>query len=121
MAMILIVEDEAFTREMAGMCIDDWGHGTLFADSVENALVHVRSGQAIDALFTDIHLKAEKLGGCNVAREAIALHPNLRVLYTTGNKATDELKAQFVSGAHFLSKPYTPDQLQTGVTALLSA
>ena len=75
MAVILIVEDEPFTRELAGICIDAWGHDTLFADSIEDALVH----------------------------------------------ATEELKSLFVSGAHFLSKPYTPDQLQTGVAALLEA
>ena len=103
------------------MCIDDWGHSTLFADSVENALVHVQSGRLIDALFTDIHLKQATLGGCEIARIAVAVHPKLRVLYTTGNKASDELKSHFVSGAHFLSKPYTSEQLQTGVTALLEA
>ncbi len=121
MAVILIVEDEPFTRELAGMCIDDWGHRTLFAGSVEEALALVRSGQPIDALFTDINLNDAVLDGCDLAREAITLHPNLRVLYTSGNQATDQLKSLFVLGAHFLSKPYTPDQLHTGVDALLEA
>ena len=93
MAVILIVEDEPFTRELAGICIDAWGHDTLFADSIEDALVHVRSGKAIDALFTDINLREATLGGCDLAREAIVLHPKLRVLYTTGNSATEELKS----------------------------
>ncbi len=29
MAIILIVEDELFTRELAGMYLEDWGHCAL--------------------------------------------------------------------------------------------
>jgi hypothetical protein len=50
--------------------------------------VSIRSGQHIDALFTDIYLKDSILGGCELAHQAIALRPELRVLYTTGNFVT---------------------------------
>ena len=33
MAVILIVEDEIFVRELAGMFLQDWGHSALFAGS----------------------------------------------------------------------------------------
>jgi hypothetical protein len=38
MAVILIVEDEVFIREMAEMMIQDWGHHTLCAGDVDEAL-----------------------------------------------------------------------------------
>jgi CheY-like chemotaxis protein len=47
--------------------------------------------------------------------------PKLRVLYTAGNSIADKMKALFVDGAHFLPKPYTPDQLQNAVEKLLTA
>jgi len=119
LSVILIVEDEPFTRELAVICIDEWLHRTLVADDMGSALAIVRSVQSIDALFTDINLKDARLGGCDLAREAITLHPDLRVLYTSGNQATDELRSLFVSRAHFLGKPYTPDQLRIGIDALL--
>ncbi len=121
MAAILIVEDELFTRELAGMYIEDWGHSTLFADNVEDALAILRSGQPVDALFTDIYLKTAVFGGCELARQAMAIRPGLRVLYTTGNSATDQLKALFVKGSHFLGKPYTPNQLHASVDGMLAA
>lgn len=121
MSVILIVEDEPFTRELAVISIDEWSHHTLIADDMGSALAILRSGQSIDALFTDINLKDARLGGCDLAREAIILHPDLRVLYTSGNEATDELRSHFVSRAHFLGKPYTPDQLRIGLDALLEA
>ena len=121
MAVILIVEDDVFIREMAEMIIQDWGHETLSAGDVDEALVLLRSPQHIDALFTDIYLKDLVLGGCDLAHQAIKLRPKLRVLYTTGNSVTDKMKALFVEGTQFLRKPYTQYQLQDCFAALLAA
>jgi CheY-like chemotaxis protein len=120
MAVILIVEDELFTRELAGICIEDWGHRALFAGSVEEAMSVLRSNAKIDALFTDIYLKTAVFGGCEVAAQAMTIRPELRVLYTTGNSANAQLKSRFVTGSHFLSKPYTPKQLHTSVDGMLA-
>ena len=121
MAVILIVEDDVFIRDDAEMMIQDWGHDTLRASDVDEALSVLRSPQHIDALFTDIYLKTAALGGYDLAHQAIKLWPKLRVLYTTGNSITDKMKALFVEGAHFLPKPYTQHQLQNAVEELLTA
>ena len=121
MAVILIVEDDVFIREIAEMMVQDWGYETLSASDVDEGLSLLRSSLRIDALFTDIYLKTAILGGCDLARQAIKLRPKLRVLYTTGNSVTDKMKGLFVKGAHFLSKPYTEKQLQDSVQDLLVA
>jgi DNA-binding NtrC family response regulator len=121
MAVILIVEDDVFIREVAEMMIQDWGHQTLAASDVDEALVFVRSPQTIDALFTDIYLKALVHGGCDLALQAIALRPKLRVLYTTGNSLTEKMKALLIEGTHFLRKPYTQHQLKNSVEDMLAA
>ena len=120
MAVILIVEDDLFIRDFAEMMIQDWGHRTLSASDVDEALSFLRSSQHIDALFTDIYLKTAVHGGCELAHQAIALRPKLRVLYTTGNSVTDKMKALFVEGAQFIRKPYTQHQLQNSVEELLA-
>ena len=121
MAVILIVEDEVFTREVAEMMIQDWGHHTLSTGDIDEALSFLRSDQHIDALFTDIYLKNSVLGGCELARQAIELRPKLRMLYTTGNFVTDKMRALFVEGTQFLSKPYTQHQLQDSFVTLFAA
>jgi DNA-binding NtrC family response regulator len=120
-AVILIVEDDVFIREIAEMMVQDRGHHTLSASDVGEALLLLRSPQHIDALFTDIYLKTRILGGCELAHQAIELRPQLRVLYTTGNSITDKMKALFVKDAQFLCKPYTPHQLQESVEHLFAA
>lgn len=120
MAVILIVEDEFFIRAVAVGMIESWGHQTLVADDVEEALVLLRSPARIDALFTDMRLKQARFGGCEIATEAVALRPGLPVLYTTAFDASDELRSRFVDGGHFLAKPYSPSDLQASVERLLA-
>lgn len=121
MAVILIVEDDFFIREIAEIMIQDFGHQTLVAGDVDEALLLLQSSQPIDALFTDIYLKSAVLGGCDLAVLAIALRPNLRVLYTTGNTVTEKMKALLVVGTQLLGKPYTENQLQNAVAEMFGA
>ena len=121
MAVILIVEDDAMIRELAGILLQDLGHDVHSAADVDEAVSLLRSARRIDLLFTDIHLKDAVLGGCSVAREAIELRPSLMVLYTTGNSVTAELRAGLISGSSFLRKPYTLHQLKSSVDRLLAA
>lgn len=121
MAVILIVEDDVFIRHSAETVIQDWGYQTLAAGDVGEALAILRSAQPIDGLFTDIYLKKEMLGGCDLAREAIKLRPGLRVLYTTGNIVTDTMNAMFVEGMHCLRKPYADHQLRASLEGMLAA
>jgi len=121
MAVILVVEDEVFIRELAEWMIQDWDHQILSACDVPEALAHLRSPHHIDALFTDVRLKAEKNCGCDVALHAILLRPGLRILYTTAIRGTDKLHALFAAGTRFLPKPYTEQQLGLSVQRLLAA
>ena len=121
MAVILVVEDEVFIREMAESMIRDWGHDIVSACDVPEALAHLRSPHHIDALFTDVNLRGEIHGGCDVARQAILLRPGLRVLYTTATLDTEKMHARFAAGTHFLPKPYSEQQLGSSFQSLLAA
>ena len=121
MAVVLIVEDDGFTRAVAEMGVLEWGYEALSTGDVDEALKILKSPQRIDLLFTDIYLKSAVHGGCDLAREAVRLRPKLRVLYTTGNTITKQLKALFVEGTHCLRKPYTSEQLHDHVDGLVAA
>lgn len=119
MAVILIVEDEAFIRQSAEWAMEDIGHSTLAAEDLGEALVHLSATGRIDALFVDIRLSVLALGGYEVANRAILIRPDLRVLYTSGSTLTADMTAQFVSGGQFIQKPYSPEQLGVCVGELL--
>ena len=120
MATILIVEDDPILRLSAQTMVEDWGHTALTASDVDEALAIIRSPAEIDVLFTDIYLKTESLGGCNLAKEAIKLRPRLRVLYVTGYTLTSKVRGMFVSGAGCLGKPYSDKSFKDAIESLMA-
>lgn len=119
MAVILVVEDDAFLRQSAHWMIEDLGHDVLLAGDLAGALSHIDTFGKIDALFVDIRLDKLALGGYDVANQAIAIRPNLRVLYTSGSPISIEMTDLFVDDGQFLQKPYSLEQLGKSVVTLL--
>ena len=111
MAVVLLVEDDVFIRELAEEIIQEFGHQTHSAGDMDEALLFLRSDQHVDALIADIRLRTEAIGGLALARQAIRLRPHLRVLYTSGSSIN-----KFA-----YRKPYTHSQLQHSVEQLLAA
>lgn len=120
MAVILIVEDEPFIRQSAEWAMEDLGHNILVACDLGEAIAHLSATAAIDVLFVDMRLKELAFGGYDVANQAIALQPHLRVLYTSGTPLTEDMSDQFVPGGQFIQKPYSPKDLETSMERLLN-
>ena len=121
MAVILIVEDDRSIRELVELILEDGGYETLSASDVEEATRYLSSRRPIDALFTDIHLKAAALGGCEVARIATECRPGLPIMYTTAKFGYEKLKALLPKDARFLKKPYTESDLLGSMENALGA
>ncbi len=119
MAVVLIVEDEEQVRVLAESIIQDRGHTTLSASTVEQALVLLEGDHTVELLFTDLGLHGDLQAGLTAAQEAAKRIPGLPVLYTTGQGMTDGMRAMFVERNGFIAKPYTADQLYTAIDNLL--
>jgi CheY-like chemotaxis protein len=120
MALVLIVEDEIFIRQSAEWTMEDLGHNTLVACDLAEAIVHLSASVPIDALFVDMRLGGLPFGGYDVANQAVALQPDLRVLYTSGTPLTADMTDQFVPGGQFIQKPYSPAQLGISMAQLFN-
>jgi DNA-binding NtrC family response regulator len=118
-AVILIVEDETQVRLLAETVLQEAGFETLSAGTVAEAKAILESDQPVDLLFTDMTLFEERDGGLALGQFAAEKRHGLPVLYTTGRGVTDGMLALFVKRHGFLAKPYTGDQLVTGVQNLL--
>ena len=118
MTTILIVEDEVFVRQSAEWTMEDIGYDILSAEDLGEALAFLSAPGRIDGLFVDIRLNALRLGGYDVADQALGLRPNLRVLYTSGSLLSADMTDRFVGGGQFLQKPYSPSQLGASLEQL---
>ena len=111
MAVVLLVEDDEQVRVLAESFLQGEGHRTLSAGTVKQALALLEGEEPIELLFTDLTLQGDPGAGLSLANKAVELRPDLKVLYTTGQGATDGMLALFVKDSAFLPKPYTVDQL----------
>jgi CheY-like chemotaxis protein len=113
MAVVLVVEDEEQVRVLAESYLEEQGHQVLSAGTAAGALAILHQSPPVDLLFTDLDLKGDIHAGIELAKAAVKLHPQLRVLYTTGRAITDGMKARFVPDSATLAKPYTVEELRS--------
>ena len=116
---ILLVEDEAVVRTLAGESLRENGYRVLEArHGIEALSICEKHGGAIHLVITDIVMPL--MGGGELGERLARLQPDLRVLYMTGY-TDDALGTQGVpsSGAAFLRKPFTPHTLATKVREVL--
>lgn len=114
---ILIVEDEADVREIPVAVLEMQGYEVIQAGNGREAIERLEKEPSIDLLFTDVVLPGG-LSGVDVAREAYQLHPNIKVLYTSGY-SDNHFPPDTVE--HLISKPYGLAELSDRIRALFDA
>jgi CheY-like chemotaxis protein len=98
MATIVIVEDEPQISALVQSFIEEHGHKVLSAATADEALGILGGPEAVDALFVDIILDGDMEAGIELAKRAVELKPDLKVLYSTGLTVTEDMKASVVPG-----------------------
>ena len=117
---VLLAEDLAPVRRVMAVSLQLAGIEVHEATNGEEALelLH-RHGNSIDLLITDLVMP--RVTGSTLAQAARRVRPELPVLFVTG--ATDEdllrILGRIPDESDILRKPFTPDDLQTRVGALL--
>jgi CheY-like chemotaxis protein len=115
---VLLVEDEFLICEWVAQALSEQGFAVLTAANAAEALRHLVS-DAVDVLFTDIHLPGG-MDGAALARRARQLQPTLPVVYASA-KATMPGPEASVPGAVFVAKPYEPAVVGQLLAAALSS
>jgi YesN/AraC family two-component response regulator len=72
----------------------------------------------IQLLMTDILMP--KMGGIELAARLSTMHPELKVLYTSGYNDSGSSR-QRIAGSQYLEKPYAMDELARTLRDLLDA
>jgi PAS domain S-box-containing protein len=117
---ILLVEDEAAVGTIAMRILKKRGYHVLLAGSGEEALQLLESGNRIHLLLTDVVLPG--MNGRALADRVWALHPDAKVLYTSGYTNDATLRHRLLEhGASFVQKPFTAAALSHKVREMLDA
>lgn len=105
-AKLLVVDDEDSVLKLVCTLLQRDGYSVLAAHDGSDALSLARTrGHEIDILLTDLRMPG--LGGAELARAVVRLHPHIRVIYMTGFA-----EEQFGPGTQALRKPFKPGALR---------
>lgn len=113
---VLLVEDEAFVRNVAREILEEAGYRVFTAgDSVGARQLYNEFGAEVDLLLTDMILPGESGGG--LAARMRQQNPELRVLFVTGY--ADQIAVLKNSGEEYLLKPFCSEDLLKKVAELM--
>ena len=116
---ILLVEDEEDVRQLGCRVLDALGYRILQAGDGPSALAILDKEPDIALLFTDVVLPGGMMGP-DIARQAKARRPELKVLFTSGYTGNAIQHLESVAGhVQLLSKPYAIDDLAQMVRSAL--
>ena len=116
---ILLVEDEAFLRELVMEGLQDAGFNVLEASDGTTGVQALKSDQRIDVLLSDI--KLPDIDGYQVAEAARTLRPGLKVILMTGYAPSPLPPALQSVVYRVLQKPFSLETLPGMVNAALEA
>lgn len=114
---VLLVEDDPLIAELAASALEGAGYAVTSVSAAEDALGLAVMDVEFDALVTDIGLDGP-LDGWQLAEALCEMRPGLPVVYASGSATEDDPRA--VSGAAFVSKPYSPLALCGAVSRFVS-
>jgi CheY-like chemotaxis protein len=118
---ILTVEDDPRVRRISLRRLKLLGYQVLEAESGAAAFAIIQQGAAFDLLFTDV-IMAGGMSGIELAQKAREKRPDLKVLFTSGFAEPAVLTQALLSeNAGWLGKPYSTEQLEEKLRALLDS
>ena len=116
---ILVVEDDADVRAAVVDMLADLGYRVSNAENAESALV-LLAKLAPDLIFTDVVMPGA-ISTREFTRRAQAMHPRIRVLYTSGYTQNAIVhNGKLDDDALLLSKPYRKDELARKLRGVFS-
>ncbi|MCD9184835.1 MAG: PAS domain S-box protein [Pyrinomonadaceae bacterium] len=116
---ILLVEDEDLVRNLNREILESYGYKVIEArNGVEALKIYSEGGIVIDLLMTDVVMP--EMGGSELAAKLAAVHPGLKVLFTSGYTDDSVIRHGVTDeGRNFLQKPFSLETLLDKVREIL--
>jgi CheY-like chemotaxis protein len=117
---VLLVEDDEQVRNMAVESLEELQYKVIVARDARQALDHLLGTERIDIMFSDVVMPGG-MNGAQLAVEARALRPDLKVLLTSGYVGLAGTGQLDQKNLPILNKPYRRDELAEKLRLVLGS
>ncbi|MBE0530588.1 MAG: response regulator [Rhodospirillales bacterium] len=117
--VVLVVEDDAAVREATIWVLNVFGYVTREAENGPAALDILAASPEITVMFSDV-VMPKGMSGIELTQQALRRRPDVKVLLTTGHSQADiDLSQLGRDGIRLITKPYSNDDLEAALKAVL--
>ncbi len=117
--VVLVVEDDAAVREATIWVLNVFGYATREAENGPAALTILAASPEITIMFSDV-VMPKGMSGIELTQQALRRRPDLKVLLTTGHSQAEiDLSQLARDGIRLITKPYSNDDLEAALKAML--
>lgn len=113
---ILVVEDDRDVRRLSTRILQAAGYRVLPC-STGAAAMEIAGREPVDLLLTDVVMSG--MGGRDVASRLVSLQPGVRILFMSGHTDKGIVGDMAGSGAEFLAKPFSAEDLLAAVWSMM--
>jgi CheY-like chemotaxis protein len=116
--VVLLVEDDEQVLSLTGQMLRDLGYGVIETRGGREALDALAAHPEIRVLFTDVIMP--EMSGRRLAEEALQRRPNLKVLFTTGYTRNATMHNGVLDAeVNLLQKPASLEQIARKIRSVL--
>lgn len=117
---ILVVDDVALLRDLAGQMLESLGYKASSVSSGEEAVEFIKDNQ-VDVIVLDM-LMDPGMNGCQTYQEIIRINPDQKAIIASGFSESDDVKKTIALGASgYIKKPYTIEEIGLAVKMALES
>jgi len=117
-ARVLVVEDRDEVQAIAVAILSRLSCHVRVAANARAALAAIEEGETIDIVFADIRLPGG-VSGLDLARTVRQRWPEIKILLTSGDPGTDDVRGAARADAFpLVAKPYRPGDLAGAIRQL---
>jgi signal transduction histidine kinase/ActR/RegA family two-component response regulator len=115
---VLLVEDEPQLRQVTARVLEQHNYRVQLAEDPHDALAMLREHAPVGLLLTDVVMP--QMSGLQLAEQATALRPNLRLLFMSGFPRDVWERGEIDRDLAIIEKPFDAEQLLRAVSEALA-
>ena len=121
MSTILIIDDVATDRQLMGLVVSAIGHQPIYAADGEEGLSKAKDLHPEMILLDVVMPKLDGFATCRKLKKDAATEKIPVVLVTSKGGESDKAWGERQGAVGHVVKPFTPDDLKSAITRILSA